>query len=342
MKKTTAFFLVIGVLAMIGGGIGAATFYHRAENTMITHKKEEHVIKNKKALKEVHLNLSGNANYKIQTEASDKVLMETSFGTSSTIESSLKVEEKTDRLNISTSGNQSNTVNNKFRIGFFFDEFNPTVTITIPENAEKIIVEGAGAGDVSFEGVGTKDLAIDLNHSDLFFNQVNTETLDIKLSTGDINLYGDTRSKKISAVTNYGDLELVNLSVEKLNAKTGTGDIYLSEVNGVSTIETNLGDVTVSNLKGDATFTIGTGSFDLTGNDLPKKLKVTANLGDISIETDEILYNTSITATSSLGDVEIFGNEKTGYSNGKADRSFELSTKTGDISVDGPSDHEEN
>lgn len=342
MKKTTAFFLVIGVLAMISGGIGAATFYQRAERSLITYKKEEYKIKNKKSLEEVHLNLSGNAKYVIQTEAIDKVLMETSSGLSSTIDSTLKVTEKSNQLSIYTTGNQSTIAGNKLSFGFFFDDFYPTITIKIPNNTEKIIVEGDAAGDIQFSDIITDDLAIDLNHSNLTFYQANTKTLDVKLTTGDISLDSSTRSKEISIVTKFGDLNLSDFSVEKLTVSSGTGDIFISGINGTSTIESNQGDITASNLKGEATFKMEIGSFNLNGSDFPKKLKVEVDLGDISINTDEILYNTWINASSSLGSVELFSKEITTYKQGKDSRTFELSTKTGDVIVDGPVDHKLN
>lgn len=342
MKKTTAFFLTIGIITMIGGGIGAATFYQRAERTMVTHKKEEHKIKNKNALEEVHLKLTGNANYVLQTEASDKVLMETSFGPTFNINSSLKVEEKDNRLNISTTGNQSDISINKFKIGIFFEDFSPEVVITIPNNTKKIVIDGDGNSRVHLVDITTNDLEVKLTHSDLIFSTTNVETLTAKLTTGGISLSGDTRSKEISVSTNSGDLNLNDLSIEKLTASSGTGNIYLDQINGVSTVETNQGDIRVTNLKGEASFKLGNGSFALRGYDvLPKKLSVTSNSGDISIYPEEILYNTSIKATSKLGDVEIFGKERTSYTNGKNNRTFDLSTQTGDISVSGPSDYKD-
>ncbi|MFD1901800.1 hypothetical protein GQR36_20610 [Enterococcus termitis] len=40
MKKTTAFFLTIGVLAMIIGGIGSAVYFRRAEQSMTDTKRK--------------------------------------------------------------------------------------------------------------------------------------------------------------------------------------------------------------------------------------------------------------------------------------------------------------
>lgn len=341
MKKTTAFFLCIGVIAMIGGGIGAGVFYQRAEKSMTTHKVEEYKIKKKTSSEEIHLILNGNSNYVIQTENLDKVMMETSFGSSASIESSMKVEEKENQLIISTTGNQSALEISNFRIGFFLDDFNPEVTLTIPENARKIIVEGNGQGNIRFDTIKSEDLSINLSSSDLSFNTINTDKLNVTLFSGDIHLYGDTRSKEVIVSTTSGDLELIDLSAEKVTASTKAGDIYLDQINGTSTIETTLGDINATNLKGDASVKIGTGSFELNGDSLPKKLKVVTTLGDISIYPQEILYNTSIKANSTLGDITIYGEERKTYLDGYPNRTFDLTTGTGDITVDGPSEYEE-
>lgn len=74
---------------------------------------------------------------------------------------------------------------------------------------------------------------------------------------------------------------------------------------------------------------------------MPKGLEAHSQNGNISMFTEEILYNTSIQAKTKLGDSVIFDQSRTSYKQGKGTVPFVLTSNARDISVEGPFDYEE-
>ncbi|MGX7265822.1 DUF4097 family beta strand repeat-containing protein [Enterococcus crotali] len=339
MKKTTTFFLTIGVLAMIIGGIGGAVYFSRAENSMVDEKKQTYDIKNKQSKKEIHLNLSGNAEFYVLTDNSDKVVMNSRSSLPVSLKSTLDVKEKNDQLLISVSSDQRKKEFEGLKFGFF--DRGSAVTLTIPEDTERLIIDGKSDGAIHLSNAATKDLAISFTNADIDVNDVNAEKLAIKTTNGYLNIFNDVRADEATFQTTNGDINVNDFTASKWSASSTSGDISLNEVKGVANIETTNGDIQVSNLKGEAQAKSVNGSFSLSGTEIPKKLLVESQQGDIEIHTEEILYDITIKAKTQLGDHTIFGKERTSYKRGKGTKSFTLQTNSGDISVEGPSDYDD-
>lgn len=338
MKKTTAFFLTIGVVAMLVGGIGSVFYFHRAEKSAVKNTHETYPIKNPNAIKEARINLSGNTHVNIQTDAIDHVTMDT-HRQSINLKSSLKVKENDHRLIIDMAANQQEKVTKEISFGFF-DHFYSNVIITIPDNIDKLVIEGDTKGTVSISKMNTEELSLDLKNSTVHFSNITTETLSSTSQNGNISLSDNVHTAVASFKTKNGNITLVDFSVDNLSAVSENGDVFLTRTNGAATIETTNGDISLVDVKGEVTAKSNNGSIRLQGNDLPKKLNVSSKQGDISLSTNEILYDVSITGKSKLGDISIFDKKRTNYHQGNASRIFDLETTFGNITVDGPYEHQ--
>lgn len=302
MKKTTAFFLTVGVLAIIVGGTGSAYFYNKVNQSIVAKgSHEEYDLKNGSSIKEATINLNGNAHFTIQTDNSEKITMENEGSRTSAVKSSLTVKESTPKMTIDAAANTTNSEigNHDFSWGFsFFNNFEPSVIITIPNSIEKLTFKGSPNNYVDFTGIDNKELSVDFKNTDVSFNSIVSDTIDVTMNSG---------------------------------------DLYLNQVKGDTSLNVNRGSVDIYDLAGSLDVQINSGEFRLYGSDLPKKLTALVKKGDISISTDEILYDTYIKAKSDLGDVSIFDDDHSTYKNGTAKRTFDLESRFGDISVDGPS-----
>lgn len=339
MKKTTAFFLSVGVLAMIVGGIGSAVYFNRAEKSMTDIKKDTYDIKDTKNTKEIHLTLSGNADFYLLSENSDQVVMNTKSSVPITLNSSLDVTEKDNQLLISANATKTKVDLEGLQLGLF--DRGSSVALTIPNTAERIIIDGDTSGDISFSDTTTKDLAITLKNADISLNSINSEKLSVKSDNGDLSIASDTHSDQATFETASGAVYINDFTSSDWSVITKEGDISLNTIKGIAQIETKNGDIDAINLKGDTDIKSTNGDITLTGSNIPKNLTITSEFGDINVYTDEILYDVVIKAQTNFGDSTIFGKERTSYNTGKETKSVILKTKSGDIFVEGPSEYED-
>ncbi|MGX7150631.1 DUF4097 family beta strand repeat-containing protein [Enterococcus ureasiticus] len=339
MKKTTAFFLTIGVLSMIIGGMGSAVYFRRAENSMTDTKEQTYEIKNKQSTKEIHLKLSGNAEFHILTENSNKIVMNTRSSMPISINSSLEVKETDNQLTVSANSNKNKQELNGIKFGIF--NRGSAVTLTIPDDTERLIIDGNADDTINLSGVTTKDLSIKMTNADINVLNTNTEKLTLETSNGHLNVQNDVQAEEATFKTTNGDIQIGNFVASNWSAASTSGDISLNSVRGSSKIETTNGEIQATNLKGEAIIKSINGDFSLYGTETPKKLLVETQRGSIDLHTEEILYDVTIKTKTKLGDSTIFGKERTSYKKGKGTKSFTLQTSSGDISVEGPSDYED-
>lgn len=340
MKKTTAFFLTVGVLAMIIGGIGSITFFRRAEHSMTEVKKEQYTIKNKQAIKEVHLNLSGNADYiKVYSDNSNKIKLNTKNYLSSSLKGSLSVKEESDKLTATIKTSQTKKEQDFIQFNVF--DRGSSTSVVIPENTEKLVISGDASGDVDLSDLTIENLTIKMTNADLSFGNLNAKEATIHSDYGSISIYGEAKIEKSTFSTKSGDVRVSDFTSSNWSVLSRDGDISLERTKGNVSIESTNGDIYTTDIKGEATVKSINGDFELYGTEIPKKLAVELKQGDIQIYPDEILYNTAITAETHMGDCSIFGKNRTSYKQGKESNSMNLKTKYGDITIDGPSEYED-
>ncbi|MTD38294.1 DUF4097 family beta strand repeat protein [Erwinia sp. CPCC 100877] len=340
MKKTTAFFLTVGVLAMIIGGIGSITYFRRAEHSMTETKQEQYTIKNKQGIKEVHLNLSGNAQrIKIYSDDSNKIKLNTKNYLSYFLNSSLSVKEESDKLTATIKTSQKKRAHDSIQFNIF--DRGSITSVAIPANTEKLVISGNASGDIDLSDLTIENLAVEMTNADLSFSNLNAKEAVIHSDHGDVSIYGESKIEKSAFSTKNGDIRVAAFTSSEWSVHSRDGDVSLEQVKGNVTLESTNGDITVTDLKGEAAVKSVNGDFELYGTEIPKKLSVELKQGDIEIYPEEILYDTAITAEAHMGDSSIFNKNRTSYKQGKETNVMDLKTKYGDITIDGPSEYEE-
>lgn len=339
MKKTTAFFLVVGILAMFIGAIGSAVYFRRAEVSMTDFKKESYEIKNKQNTKEIHLDLSGNASFYIVTENTNQVTLQTRSSIPVKINSTLEVKEQNNQLNVAAKSTQSEEKLSELKLDIF--NRGSAVTLTIPDDTERLIIDGKSKGTIHLSDVTTKDLSIEFNDADINATSINADKLAIETTNGYLNIYSDVKTDAATFKTTNGDININDFAASNWSVASTSGDVSLNAIKGNVKIETTNGDIQATDLKGEAEVNSAYGDISLYGTELPKKLVASSQSGDIQLHTEEILYDVAIKAKSKFGDITIFGKERTSYKRGKETKVLDLQTKSGSISVEGPSDYED-
>lgn len=343
MKKTTIFFLVVGVLAIGVGGIGSAVFYQKAKTSMVQSMHEKYTIKNKQKIKEVHLNLSGNANYVINSSTDDTIAMNARSSVTAPINGSLEAKETDDTLTVTVNGKQKNDTFEHFDFQFFHLE-NSQIELTVPEDIDRLIIDGEASGTIKVNGLITKEFTTDLKHADFSANYNTSEKMTLTSKSGLVELHGENKIEELTVKGEHNDTYISNLTSNSINIVTSGGDISLTDIRSNSIkAESRNGEIYLHNAKGEVELSGNSGSIYVTGENLPKKLKAMMEHGDIEIDLyqEQDFDNMVINAESNLGDVEIFGEERNNFSKGKNGTQFDLKTNTGDIAVYGYFTYEE-
>ncbi|QIB68779.1 DUF4097 domain-containing protein [Aminipila butyrica] len=127
---------------------------------------------------------------------------------------------------------------------------------------------------------------------------IKTETLDLKLSAGEVKL-ADVEAGDLKADVTLGDLKTENLRTEALDLNCDAGDITAA-----------------GTLKGKSNFT--------------------ADLGDIEIKTTLKKEEYSFDLDTQLGDVTVEGNQsgRSSLTDNSAENYLKVKTTAGDISID--------
>ncbi|MFD1901799.1 DUF4097 family beta strand repeat-containing protein [Enterococcus termitis] len=215
------------------------------------------------------------------------------------------------------------------------------ISLSIPDSAERIIIDGSASSRINLIGVNAKEVTVTTDNADIQANGINAEKLSIETNNGDLNVYTDVNADKATFKTTNGDIQINDFAASNWSATSTSGSISLDTVKGIATVETTNGDIDARDLKGEADVKSVNGDFSLYGSEIPKKLNVRTQQGSIEIYADEILYDVSINTKTKLGDSTIYGTEKTSYKRGKGSRSFDLQSNSGDISIDGPVDSDD-
>lgn len=168
------------------------------------------------------------------------------------------------------------------------------------------------------------------------------KSVDIKTSTGDIDL--SSKAEYLNIKVSTGDVLLNKINTSSLNISGGTGDINIKDTNvsgeikiNVSTgkvkiedvkstfldIESSTGKVSITNtiINGDMKVDISTGDLSIKDSDA-ETLKITMGTGDI---TGNLLSSKIFNVKSSTGKISVPSSTSGGL--------CEITTSTGDILI---------
>ncbi|TRZ36279.1 hypothetical protein CEQ21_11965 [Niallia circulans] len=135
-----------------------------------------------------------------------------------------------------------------------------------------------------------------------------------KISNGKISIQ-ELSAKQVDVHTSNGRLDLANLTADKVKARSANGRIQLDNVSG--------------QIEG----TTMNGRIELNTKTLDEDIRLETSNGEISITTEKEPENTSITADTDNGDIEMFNNSNSYLIFGKGENKVSLKTNNGDIEI---------
>lgn len=333
MKKRTIFLLVTAFLAMVVGGVGSIFFYGQNDQFLENNKQNYHV-KNSDALKEMHLTLSGDVSYTIASADRKDI----SLWPMNNHKENLKVNEEKDQIAVDVNGQQTKKQPNLF---FFFGISSDSGTITIPSSVKKLVISGNLNTNINLENIELTELVVDAKQASIYLSNISTNRLSVKTSASSISATNKTQAKQASFVTKSGAIYLSDFFFDQVKTKSNSGDLRIDGGHGTVEGTTNSGGITVDDLKGVGKFTSKNGDFTLNTPSIPKDLDVELEQGQIQIYGNEIFHNIELKGQSELGTVSLLGKDRTSYKVGKGTNHFRLTSKYGDITVDGPGSNDE-
>ena len=188
---------------------------------------------------------------------------------------------------------------NNFNFGFFMDNVEPYIQITIPEDAE--IKDGkinSDAGSVILSDLEMNNLSLNVDAGEINLSDSTLNELTIEDNAGSVT-FDNLTAKKANINTDYGDINVNDSEIEDLSADLDAGDldIDMSKVNNLE-INVDYGDVDVKLIgeKADYEFNVKVDAGDIhvdganVGNKYisnegkDKKIKIDADAGDVDIE----------------------------------------------------------
>ena len=199
------------------------------------------------------------------------------------------------------------------------DKMTKKLKILIPEPFKlKFIDINSQISNVSFKGIDTDSISIDIKEGDVNISQINARNIDISLNDGNVVI--DTALTSVTNLkVNDADSNITNLTVGKLQYLSKNGDFnFLGKARTVQaktiygdmdiTSTVSVLDASVDNLFGNAII-----NFPTVDDFILEKINF---VGDITINDFKILKNENA--------VEY-------YYDDKSENNYILSTSTGDI-----------
>lgn len=175
----------------------------------------------------------------------------------------------------------------------------------------------------------TLEVRVEANRS--LFNRLFTIKFFEKLK---VSIYLPKRHfKNISVDSDVGNVSISSLKIERLISKTDVANITINDIKAdVIDVQTDVGNVTLSDVTGAITAKSDVGKLDLKLKEITDHIQLTSDVGKISMSLPEIPNNVSFMATSEIGKISIFG-ENRNYFNPQADVTVDMRTEVGEIDV---------
>jgi len=170
-------------------------------------------------------------------------------------------------------------------IGIFLEA--PQMTIYLPQNEYTSLFIETNTGDITIpKDFSIKTLKIDGDTSDVECFASVFDTIEVKVSTGNINV--DTIvAGELNLTTDTGDIKVISATVKnKIDIKTDTGNVKLENSDATQiSVETSTGDVTGTLLSEKIFITeTSTGKVRVPKTTSGGKCEITTSTGDIKID----------------------------------------------------------
>lgn len=330
MKKRTILFLLLAISMMGVGAVGSIYYYQQAHKAMRTSVSKEYTMKQQEHL---DLYLAGNARYSVQTTSGNQVKLNSDTYTTSKVSVDWQGQKNDTGEEVTVKADWQRN-NQPFLILANMD-YHSDITISIPDTVKNVTLH-LGNGQYTYIGdMKTSNLAIKADKNAHFsLGNINSETIDVTSQDGSVIAYGDVAAKEMTITSAAGTVDLSDLAVQQLTVTSTSGSVNLNDLRGSINVQTESGDISLNDGRGTVTLNSRSGNISLNGDDFPEKLQATTDNGDITGYLEDV-QNISIKAAAEVGDVSLFQEDRTSYTNGSAKHQMELQTKLGDIQLDG-------
>lgn len=280
------FWLIVGIVISTLLVIGLVNILILATRNEFHFGKVERIPENIR--KEEKIELSEINTIKLNFKSSDVRVMVTNEAELKIIQYANKELKEKDLFFTSVSNNElvvKETRNSGFHI-FLFDTTNVAYDIYIPKNYEKSIFVEAVSGDIFIdEELKLNNVEIKNTSGDIAFNRtISANEVKIKTVSGDIKL-NDVNSNSLILESTSGDIN-IGKTTNFVDTKSVSGDITINGVNGNISIETTSGDISGYNFnikeRSNAKSVSGDIKISLD-NDSNCKIKTKTTSGDIKL-----------------------------------------------------------
>ncbi|MGY0693412.1 DUF4097 family beta strand repeat-containing protein [Virgibacillus sp. FSP13] len=121
-------------------------------------------------------------------------------------------------------------------------------------------------------------------------------------------------TERLHVESDVSDMEIASVNTDLLEVESDVGSIYLKDSNGKLFAKSNVGDITI----------------DI--DEIKHDMEINSDVGDIAITTSTIPSNVSFNGNSSVGSVTMFGKEGS-FINKQAEYMVRIKNDVGDIDV---------
>ena len=189
-------------------------------------------------------------------------------------------------------------------------------TLSINQNGSNICIGFCLGGSITIYLPQEEITYTHLSNSGSLNSDVNLARVDIKTTSGDINLK-NVREGTFSSTS--GNIQVAN--AYKLSASTTSGDISLDEVEDL-VITSQSGHVKVGSVTYKMDITTNSGAIDISSLNIKEDSKIEAKSGNVDIKLNQELF---IDVSTKSGNIDI--------NNTNASPSLSIHTTSGDITA---------
>ncbi|MDM8214274.1 hypothetical protein QUW13_10425 [Enterococcus hirae] len=318
MKKSTKFFLLIGIIMVVFGGIGAALRFPAAEKKY--HQAVQHSYQY--AAETLTLDLNNHATYHITQDDSldGRIKVHTNY---SPVNGRPQIKQTVDALQIKYKRNQEE----KIQL-FQFGSFSPQITITLPQNVKNLSLKSSTSPDQVVLSDLNKEVTVDSSFNSLSIHDCDFSALTVKKTAGYLSLI-NTKAAVCTVDEKLTDLELSEAAVTEGTFKKEIKNLRLAESSGKLTFAA-LGDSTSSirDFQGDLAIEATdlnlemNGTFEGSGKIQTKKAEASLYL--------EPQQNLRVEPSSKYGNV-IRSADESAFNDENAKSTLAIQTDYGDI-----------
>lgn len=217
-----------------------------------------------------------------------------------------------------------------------YRNFTPKRKTNVITDSNRIIVEGP-RWDYSLAGIFGRRSRVEI-----YLPSDYSGDLEVAASSGDISSDAAFHLSSFRASCNSGDITFNEVNTETITLHASSGDISLKRGSGQLKATVNSGDITISSFSGSGSIRTSSGDSEVILKELTGDFDMIASSGDMDLKLPaEVKFK--FEADASSGDIDTFFNDKLEFSNQKkhasgevgdqAQFSIKMKVSSGDINV---------